>query len=219
MKKILIIFLGVMLIMAGKAKADTPVKTKAAPKAKTETTAKAPKAAKTDKPAKAAAKPKAAPKAKATTVIMETTQGKIVFKLFPKQAPKTVENFVGLVNKGYYNGIIFHRIIKDFMIQGGDPTGTGRGGESLWGGKFEDEFDKSLTFNKPGLLAMANAGPNTNGSQFFITTVPTPWLNFHHTIFGEVTEGMDVVTKLENVHTGYGDRPVEEQKIIKAYVK
>ncbi len=206
MKKLFIIFLGVMFIMAGKAKADTPVKAKEA-KPKTATEAKA------EKP-KAPAKPKAA---KAPQVVFETTQGKIVFKLFPKEAPKTVENFVGLVNKGYYNGVIFHRIIKDFMIQGGDPTGTGRGGESLWGGRFQDEFSQ-LIFNKKGLLAMANAGPNTNGSQFFITTVPTPWLDNRHTIFGEVVEGYDVVQKLENVRTGYGDRPVEEQKIIKATV-
>nr|WP_303850963.1 peptidylprolyl isomerase [Seleniivibrio woodruffii] len=205
MKKLFIIFLGVIFIMAGKAKADTPVKAKEAKPKTTEAKAEKPKAT----------KPKAA---KAPMVVFETTQGKIVFKLFPKEAPKTVENFVGLVNKGYYNGIIFHRIIKDFMIQGGDPTGTGRGGESLWGGKFEDEFSQ-LTFSKKGLLAMANAGPNTNGSQFFITTVLTPWLDNRHTIFGEVVDGYDVVEKLENVRTGYGDRPVEEQKIIKAYVK
>lgn len=155
----------------------------------------------------------------ATTVVFETTQGNIEFKLFPDVAPKTVENFVGLVNKGYYNGIIFHRIIKDFMIQGGDPTGTGRGGESLWGGKFEDEFSPTKQFDKPGILAMANAGPGTNGSQFFITTVPTPWLNNRHTIFGEVSVGYDIVKKLEGVQTGSGDRPVEDQKIVKAYVK
>lgn len=206
MRNLLIILLGVIFIMAGQAKADTPAKKKAAPKAKTETTAKA-------------AKPKAAPKSKNPVVVMQTTQGTIEFTLFAKQAPKTVENFVGLAKNGYYNGVIFHRIIKDFMIQGGDPTGTGRGGESLWGGRFEDEFVKELVFDKPGLLAMANAGPNTNGSQFFITTVPTPWLNYHHTIFGQVTKGMDVVTKLEDVETGYGDRPVEEQKIIKVTVK
>lgn len=155
----------------------------------------------------------------ATTVVFETTQGNIEFKLFPEVAPKTVENFVGLVNKGYYNGLIFHRIIKQFMIQGGDPTGTGMGGASLWGGKFEDEFSPTKTFSKPGILAMANAGPNTNGSQFFITTIETPWLNQKHTIFGEVTTGYDVVTKLENVPTGAQDRPREDQKIIKAYTK
>lgn len=154
-----------------------------------------------------------------TTVVFETTQGNIEFKLFPEIAPKTCENFVGLVKKGYYNGIIFHRIIKNFMIQGGDPTGTGMGGESLWGGKFNDEFSDTVRFDRKGLLAMANAGPGTNGSQFFITTVPTPWLNDHHTIFGEVTTGYDVVAKLEGVQTAGGDRPAQEQKIIKAYVK
>ena len=152
-------------------------------------------------------------------VVFETDQGNIEFKLFPKDAPKTVENFLGLVKKGYYNGLIFHRVIKDFMLQGGDPTGTGRGGESLWGGKFEDEFSPNLQFDRKGLLAMANAGPNTNGSQFFITTVPTPWLNNRHTIFGEVVSGYAAVQKIENTPKGPGDRPVEDQKIIKAYVQ
>lgn len=154
-----------------------------------------------------------------SNVVFETNQGTIEFKLFPQAAPKTVENFTGLVKKGYYNGLIFHRVIKDFMLQGGDPTGTGSGGESLWGGKFNDEFSPDLQFNRKGLLAMANAGPNTNGSQFFITTVPTPWLNNRHTIFGEVVSGYDVVQKIENTPKGPGDRPVEEQKIIKAYLK
>ncbi|MFA5059307.1 MAG: peptidylprolyl isomerase [Candidatus Omnitrophota bacterium] len=152
-------------------------------------------------------------------VVFETNQGNIVLKLYPDIAPKTVENFTGLVNKGYYDGIIFHRVIKNFMIQGGDPTGTGAGGESLWGGTFEDEFSKSVSFEKPGILAMANAGPGTNGSQFFITTAPTPWLLMHHTIFGEVVEGYDVVQKIENCKTGANDKPVEEQKIIKAYIQ
>ena len=154
-----------------------------------------------------------------TMVVLETNKGNIEIKLYDDIAPKTVENFVGLAKKGYYNGIIFHRVIKQFMIQGGDPTGTGRGGESLWGGKFEDEVTPNVTFDKKGLLAMANAGPGTNGSQFFITTVATPWLNMKHTIFGEVTGGYDVVTAIENTKVGYGDKPVEEQKIIKAYVK
>ena len=154
-----------------------------------------------------------------TMAVLETNQGNIEIKLYNDVAPKTVENFVGLVNKGYYNGLIFHRVIPNFMIQGGDPTGTGRGGESLWGGKFEDEVTPNVKFDKPGLLAMANAGPNTNGSQFFITIVPTPWLNGHHTIFGEVIKGYEVVTKIENTATGPGDRPVTEQKIIKAYIK
>jgi peptidylprolyl isomerase len=152
-------------------------------------------------------------------VVFETNQGNIELTLFPDVAPKTVENFTGLAKKGYYNGIIFHRVIKQFMIQGGDPTGTGRGGESLWGGKFEDEISPSKTFSKKGILAMANAGPGTNGSQFFITTAATPWLNGNHTIFGEVTSGYDVVEKIENTPTAAGDRPVSEQKIIKAYVK
>jgi peptidylprolyl isomerase len=151
-------------------------------------------------------------------VTLETTQGNIVIKLYPDTAPKACQNFVGLVRKGYYNGIVFHRIIKGFMIQGGDPTGTGRGGESLWGGKFEDELTPEVSFNKPGLLAMANAGEDTNGSQFFITVAATPWLNMKHTIFGEVVEGYDVVKLLEKTPTGPGDRPLQEQKIIKATV-
>jgi cyclophilin family peptidyl-prolyl cis-trans isomerase len=143
--------------------------------------------------------------------VVETNLGNIEVKLFEDKTPKTVENFVGLAKKGYYNGVIFHRVIDNFMIQGGDPTGTGRGGESLWGGKFEDEFSPDLTFDKPGYLAMANAGPNTNGSQFFITTVPTPWLNGHHTIFGEVIDGMDVVNKISKVPTTKPyDRPVND---------
>jgi len=154
-----------------------------------------------------------------TIVVLETNQGNIEIKLFPDVASKTCENFIGLVKKDYYNGIIFHRVIPKFMIQGGDPTGTGQGGESLWGGKFEDEVSQEVKFDKPGLLAMANAGPNTNGSQFFITTAATPWLNMKHTIFGEVISGYDIVQKIENTQTGQGDRPVEEQKIIKAYVK
>ena len=153
------------------------------------------------------------------TVILETTQGKIELKLYPELAPKTCENFVGLVKKGYYDGVIFHRVIKNFMIQSGDPTGTGRGGESLWGRPFKDECRPDLGFDKKGLLAMANAGPNTNGSQFFITTVPTPWLNMHHTIFGEVVDGYDVVEKIENVSKDNRDKPLKDPKIIKAYLK
>ncbi|MBZ0167429.1 MAG: peptidylprolyl isomerase, partial [Candidatus Omnitrophica bacterium] len=140
-------------------------------------------------------------------VMLQTTQGDIQVKLFPGIAPKTVENFVGHVNNGYYNGLIFHRVIPNFMIQGGDPTGTGTGGESIWGGKFGDEINPSVTFSRPGMLAMANAGPNTNGSQFFITTVPTPWLNGKHTIFGEVVSGITVVKALESVPTAQGNKP------------
>ena len=152
-------------------------------------------------------------------VVLKTNQGEIELQLFTDIAPKACENFIGLVEKGYYDGIIFHRVIKGFMIQGGDPTGTGRGGESLWGGKFEDEVSDKVQFDRKGLLAMANAGPNTNGSQFFITTVPTPWLNMKHTIFGEVISGYDVVEKMENTPVGPGDKPYEKQQIIKAFVK
>ncbi len=151
-------------------------------------------------------------------VALETNQGTIKIKLYPNIAPKTCENFVGLIKKGYYDGLIFHRVIPGFMIQGGDPTGTGTGGESLWGGFFADEFSADAQFNKPGILAMANAGPGTNGSQFFITVAETPWLNNRHSIFGEVIEGMDVVEKIVNTPRGQNDRPVEEQKIIKAYL-
>src|SRR3990167_3834233 len=151
-------------------------------------------------------------------VVLETNQGNIVIKLFPDVAPKTVENFVGLVKKGYYNGIIFHRVIKSFMIQGGDPSGTGMGGESIWGKPFEDEVSKEAVFDRKGLVAMANAGPDTNGSQFFITTVPCPWLNMKHTIFGEVVQGYEVVEKIENCATDSSDRPVAEEKIIRAYI-
>ncbi|MGE0199102.1 MAG: peptidylprolyl isomerase [Simkaniaceae bacterium] len=157
--------------------------------------------------------------AKKTTIVMETTQGVIEIELKPDIAPKACENILKLAEKGYYDGLIFHRIIKSFMIQGGDPTGTGAGGESIWGKPFADECTSSVTFNKPGLLAMANAGPNTNGSQFFITTVETPWLNGNHTIFGEVVKGYDVVKKLEAVETNMQDRPVKEQKIKRMYIK
>ncbi len=152
-------------------------------------------------------------------VILETTQGAIEVRLMPKVAPLACENFVGLVQKGYYDGTIFHRVIKGFMIQGGDPTGTGRGGKSVWGKPFNDEVSPEARFEKPGLLAMANAGPNTNGSQFFITTAKTPWLDMKHTIFGEVVSGYDVVEKIENAPTGKFDKPQVEQKIIKAYLK
>ena len=152
-------------------------------------------------------------------VVLETTQGTIELRLMPDVAPKACENFTSLVKKGYYNGIIFHRVIKSFMIQGGDPTGTGRGGDSIWGRPFEDECDESVMFDRSGLLAMANAGPNTNGSQFFITTVPTPWLNMRHTIFGEVVSGLDVVQRIENTPCDSQNKPQSEQKIIEAYVK
>lgn len=154
-----------------------------------------------------------------TFVELHLAAGVIELKLFDAVAPKTVENFVGLINKNYYNGVIFHRVIRDFMIQGGDPTGTGRGGQSLWGKPFADECDPSLSFDRKGLLAMANAGPNTNGSQFFITVAATPWLNGNHTIFGEVVSGYEVVEAIENTPTGPGDRPIDQQVIERAIVK
>ena len=145
-----------------------------------------------------------------TVAVIKTNMGTIEIELFADQTPKTVENFVGLSEKGYYNGVIFHRVIKNFMIQGGDPTGTGRGGASLWGGKFEDEFVSDLKHDTPGILSMANAGPNTNGSQFFITLVATPWLDGKHTVFGKVINGMDVVSAIGEVKTAAGDKPVNE---------
>lgn len=168
---------------------------------------------------------------------IHTTLGDITVNLFPEVAPKAVENFVGLAKKGYYDGVIFHRIINDFMVQGGDPTGTGAGGESLFGQPFEDEFSVEA-FNLHGALSMANAGPNTNGSQFFIVTasqVPdqmlsqlegagfpqeiieaykenggTPWLDGRHTVFGHVVDGMDVVESMEDVPTNSADKPDED---------
>jgi peptidylprolyl isomerase len=153
---------------------------------------------------------------------METTKGTMVIELRADLAPKAVENFVTHSKNGYYNGLIFHRVIKDFMIQGGDPTGTGMGGESIWGKPFKDEFAPNAVFDKAGILAMANSGPNTNGSQFFITTVPTYWLNGRHTIFGLVTQGFDVVKKIENSETNgryEGDKPLEDIKIISISIK
>lgn len=155
---------------------------------------------------------------KRPVVVFETTKGNFEVTLFPDVAPKTVENFLGLASKKYYDGQIFHRVIKQFMIQGGDPTGTGRGGESIWGGKFNDEFSPALKFDKPGILAMANAGPNTNGSQFFITTAQTTWLNGKHTIFGEVTKGYEVVKAIEAQGSESGT-PKELLKILKIYTK
>lgn len=173
---------------------------------------------------------------KAVQATIKTNQGDIKLQLFPDQAPKTVKNFVELAKQGYYKGVIFHRVIPDFMIQGGDPTGTGAGGESIYGQAFEDEFAEEL-FNFKGALSMANAGPNTNGSQFFIVTnenVPadmvgqmkaagypdeviaryqeggTPWLDFHHTVFGQVIEGMDVAQKISQVKRDFRDRPEED---------
>ena len=136
-----------------------------------------------------------------TVAVIKTNMGTIEILLFDELVPKTVENFVGLAQKGYYNGIIFHRVIENFMVQGGDPTGTGRGGESFWGKSFADEFNMELKHLTPGVLSMANAGPNTNGSQFFITLVPTPWLDGKHSIFGHVLKGMEVVEAIGKVAT------------------
>ncbi|ATF40803.1 peptidylprolyl isomerase [Weissella paramesenteroides] len=175
---------------------------------------------------------------------LSTTLGDIKVQLFPEQAPKTVENFVGLIKKGYYDGIIFHRVINEFMIQGGDPTGTGMGGESIWGKSFADEFSDEV-FNLRGALSMANAGPNTNGSQFFIVqahkvpermlqslsgAVPdeivkaysenggTPWLDNHHTVFGQVIEGMNVVDNMATQKVDFADKPKTAIQILKATV-
>lgn len=177
-------------------------------------------------------------------VTIKTNNGDMSFTLFPEHAPKAVENFLTHAKNGYYNGIIFHRIIKDFMIQGGDPTGTGRGGESIWGNSFKDEFSLEL-FNFYGALSMANAGPNTNGSQFFIVSASsvdanmlsqlkgagfpedaiegyekvggTPWLDHRHTVFGQITDGIEILEKLQNVKTLPGDKP-EEDVIIEEIV-
>jgi cyclophilin family peptidyl-prolyl cis-trans isomerase len=130
---------------------------------------------------------------KTYTARMETDKGEMVIELFADKAPKTVNNFVFLSRQGFYDGVIFHRVIANFMAQGGDPTGTGTGGP---GYKFADEFDSSLRHDKPGVLSMANAGPNTNGSQFFITHLPTPWLDDKHSVFGQVSEGMDVLMSI-----------------------
>ena len=158
-------------------------------------------------------------KSKDIIVVLETSQGAIALKMFPEVAPLAVENFVTHAKDGYYDGLIFHRVIKDFMIQGGDPTGTGRGGESIWGKVFVNEHKANVVFDRPFLLAMANAGANTNGSQFFITTKTTPFLNGGYTIFGEVISGQENVEKIENTKTGRADRPVEKQVIKKAIVK
>ena len=173
-------------------------------------------------------------------VTVHTNHGDFKLELFPEIAPKTVENFVTHAKNGYYNGVIFHRVIEDFMIQGGDPTGTGMGGESIYGRTFEDEFSREA-FNLYGALSMANAGPNTNGSQFFIVTAKqvqaqmlkqlkdggwpeeiveeyakiggTPWLDHRHTVFGRVVEGMDVVLEIEGVKRNGQDRPLEDVMI------
>ena len=143
---------------------------------------------------------------------METSAGSMKFKLFDDQVPLTVKNFKDLANKGFYNGVIFHRVIPKFMIQGGDPNGTGTGGP---GYTIKDEFHSSLKHSKKGILSMANSGPDSGGSQFFITLVPTPWLDGKHAIFGELIEGEDVLDKIGSVKTGMNDKPVEDVVIKK----
>ena len=153
--------------------------------------------------------------------VFDTTEGKFKIRLFAAQAPRTVENFVSLAEgiktgKPFYDGTIFHRVIPDFMIQGGDPEGTGRGGP---GYKFADEFHAELKHTKPGVLSMANAGPNTNGSQFFITVAATPWLDNKHTVFGEVIEGYPVVEKISKTPRGSQDRPSKDVKILSVKIE
>ena len=133
-----------------------------------------------------------------------TNKGEFIVEMFENKAPKTTKNFIELTEKGFYNGVVFHRVIDGFMIQGGDPTGTGMGGP---GYKIDDEFGEGLQHDDEGILSMANAGPNTGGSQFFITLAPTAWLNGHHAIFGKVVEGMDIVRLIGVVPTDFRDRP------------
>lgn len=150
-----------------------------------------------------------------TRVTIETTQGTVTIELYDELAPETVANFLKLTNKGFYDGIIFHRVIPGFMVQTGDPTGTGMGGP---GYSFADEFNPALKHDKPGILSMANSGPNTNGSQFFITVAETPWLDRRHAVFGEVVEGMDVVKKIVSVPRDANDRPYEDVSMTKVSV-
>ena len=149
------------------------------------------------------------------TITLTTTEGVIKFKLFPEEAPKACENFWKLAEKGYYDDLIFHRVIEDFMIQTGDPKGDGTGGESIWGDPFEDEFSDQLK-NIRGAVSMANSGENTNSSQFFMCQKPQTHLDNLHTVFGQVNEGMDVVDKIVKVKTDGNDKPVKEVKIEKA---
>lgn len=152
-------------------------------------------------------------------MVVQTSAGQFEVTLRPDVAPKACENFLRLSEGKYYDGVVFHRVIKGFMVQGGDPTATGMGGQSYWGAPFEDECNANIKFEKPGMVAMANKGPNTNGSQFFITTSSCPWLNQKHTIFGEVTKGYDVIQKIEASYTDKNNRPIESQKILTIYLK
>ncbi|NCO84636.1 MAG: peptidylprolyl isomerase [Candidatus Huberarchaeum crystalense] len=151
-----------------------------------------------------------------TIATLETNKGTIKIELFTTGAPKTTQNFVDLANKGFYNKVIFHRVIPGFMIQSGDPTGTGTGGP---GYKIADEFSQNLKHDKPGIVSMANAGPNTGGSQFFITLSPTPWLDRKHAIFGYVIEGMDVVEEISKVKCNVNDKPVEDIVMISVKIE
>lgn len=156
---------------------------------------------------------------KSSKIILHTTSGDIKLKLFNYLTPKTTENFIKLCEKGYYNSTIFHRVIKDFMIQAGDPLGNGTGGESYWGGYFNDEFNSLLRHSKPFMVSMANSGPNTNGSQFFITTEKAPWLDDKHTIFGEVTGGFEAVKSIENMETDADDKPLDQVVLLSTSVE
>ncbi|XP_032822316.1 peptidyl-prolyl cis-trans isomerase-like 1 [Petromyzon marinus] len=151
-----------------------------------------------------------------STITLETTMGTVVLELYWMHAPRTCRNFAELARRGYYNGTRFHRIIRGFMIQGGDPTGTGRGGASIYGKHFEDEIHPDLKHTGAGIISMANSGPNTNGSQFFITLGPTQWLDGKHSIFARVARGMSTVNRIGLVETVAQDRPVEEISIIRA---
>ncbi|KAJ4846808.1 hypothetical protein Tsubulata_037061 [Turnera subulata] len=157
----------------------------------------------------------------APEVTLETSMGAFTVELYYKHAPRTCRNFLELSRRGYYNNTLFHRIIKGFIVQGGDPTGTGRGGGSIYndGGKFEDEITPQLKHTGAGILSMANAGPNTNGSQFFITLSPTPSLDGKHTIFGRVCRGMEIIKRLGSVQTDNNDRPIHDVKILRTSVK
>ena len=148
--------------------------------------------------------------------VFNTTKGEFVIELFEDKAPLTTQNFIKLVNDGFYNGLIFHRVIQGFMIQGGCPEGTGRGGP---GYTIKDEFHPDLKHECEGILSMANAGPNTGGSQFFITVAPTPWLDKHHSVFGKVIEGMDVVMAISKVQKDRQDKPLSDIKINKVEIK
>jgi peptidyl-prolyl cis-trans isomerase-like 1 len=149
-------------------------------------------------------------------VTIHTTMGTFTVELYPSHAPKTCKNFAELARRGYYDNTIFHRIIPDFMVQAGDPTGTGRGGESIYGGKFADEIRRELKHTGAGILSMANAGPNTNGSQFFITLAPCPHLDGKHTVFGRISSGMPTVQRLGLARTDGSDRPIDPVRIVSA---